>query len=150
MGMHDAESTAGGRKAADLTEDELGVAAWFEHLARVDAPEGLKARILGGRAVERATPAKAGRVLAFPLGRWGVASAALLLLALGAAVAVELIDPVDPAQPAVDAHAAAQARADEALKQTIHEDENLALYHGVETFDEVGLAPGELIADWGR
>jgi len=26
----------------------------------------------------------------------------------------------------------------------------MALFHDVETFDDVGLAPGRLIADWGR
>ena len=144
-------------RASDLAEGELGVAAWFDHLARVDAPEGLRSRILAASA---ASVPPAGRLLRLPLGRvpfgaWGLASAALLLLALGAAVAVELFDPVQAPAAPVDARAEARAAADRALAQRIRnpaaqQDDNLALYHGVETFDEVGLAPGELIADWGR
>lgn len=140
----DAEATHPGADATpagaapDLTQAEHGVAAWFGRLERVEAPEGLRTRVLAAATVP------AGRLLRFPMGRWGVASAALLLLALGAAITIEMTDPVMPVRS--DPHVAKRAAAD--LK--IAEDDTLALYHGVETFDEVGLAPGELIADWGR
>lgn len=138
------------RAPHDLTGEEQAVAAWFARLERAEAPAGLRSRILAAaRASTETVPSEAsrpgrGRLLAFPFGRWGVASAAALLLALGAAVAVELSDPGVPSR--MDPHDAARAAADLAIS----EDESLALYHGVEMFDEVGLAPGELIADWGR
>ena len=136
------------KRAPDLQGSEEGVAAWFGQLERVEAPEGLRSRVLACAASD-AGSAPAGRLLRFPLGRfpmgkWGVASAAVLLLALGAAIAIELGNPIP--EPGMDAHAAAQA----AIDLRISEDDSLALYHGVETFDEVGMAPGELIADWGR
>ena len=124
---------------SDLSDGEADVAAWFGRLERVEAPEGLRTRVL-----EKAAAKPAGRLLQFPLGRWGVASAALLLVALGAAVAIELTDPIQA--PAAADGSAFKARA----TVDITEDDSLALYHSVETFDEVGLAPGELIADWGR
>ncbi|MDF1701281.1 MAG: hypothetical protein P1V36_09010 [Planctomycetota bacterium] len=136
------DQPSGTRVPCDLEPQEAEVGAWFARLDRVDAPEGLRHRVLAEGASAPTPPA--GRLLRFPLGAWGLASAALLLLALGAAIAVELSDPV-PAAP-VDSHAAARAAADLAIS----EDDTLALYHGVETFDEVGMAPGELIADWGR
>ena len=139
MGMHEADTSRHKTPVApDLQGDEADLAAWFSHLARVDAPEGLRARVLAAK------PAPAGRLLHFPLGAWGLASAAVLLLALGAAVFIELTEPV--AEPGMHPQDAARAAADLAIS----EDDTLALYHGVEVFDEVGMAPGELIADWGR
>jgi len=80
-----------------------------------------------------------------PLGAWGAASAALLLLALGIATAIELSHPVVVRGPANRPAASAEMDA-----MTIVDDSRLALFHDVETFDDVGMAPGRLIADWGR
>ncbi|MDA1193654.1 MAG: hypothetical protein O2894_00560 [Planctomycetota bacterium] len=80
-----------------------------------------------------------------PFGAWGLASAAALLLALGAAVTLELTETPGSASAPISADLRPLAG-----DYSITEDATLALYHGVETFDEVGLAPGELIADWGR
>ncbi len=130
-------------RPSDISDAEADVSAWFGHLERVEAPAGLRRRVLDAGASE-AAPAGAGKLLRFPLGAWGIASAALVLLALGAAFTVELLDPVAAPVPA-----AAERPADGGLLP-VREDESLALYHGVEVFDEVGLAPGDVIADWSR
>ena len=102
------------------------------------------------RAARNRGAAPAGRRLRlshgtrqFPLGGWGLASAAVLLVALGLGTFVELTDPVAAAAP----QAAAGAGVSEL---TIVEDGRMALFHAVETFDDVGLSPGRPIADWGR
>ncbi len=130
-------------RAHDLGAEEAGVAQWFAQLERVEAPAGLRMRILEAHAAG-AHKQPAGRLLRVPFGGWGLASAALLLLALGAAAVLELSDPVAPVPPA---GAKAARAADDLL---ISEDATLALFHGVEMFDEVGMAPGDVIADWGR
>jgi len=82
----------------------------------------------------------------WPLGAWGLASAALVLVALGAAIWVEMSDGAvrSPAAPTV----ATGTGASPSIR--IVEDPSMALFHDVETFDEVGLLRGEVIADWGR
>jgi len=94
-------SAAGRRRAVDLETSESAVAAAFGALPRPDAPEAVWQTI--ERAVGRQAVggiARAERRPAWspfrhvPFGRWGVASAALLLFALGVATAVELSHPV--------------------------------------------------------
>jgi hypothetical protein len=137
--------------ATDADPGEAGLAGWFRHLPRVDAPTGLRDRVLG--AVGPTAPARGRgdlRLLsprAWPFGAWGMASAALLLLSLGAAVVVELSAPLPAPAAAPVAPAAAPGRS---AHLRVTEDSTLTLFHDVETFDEVGLAPGDLIADWGR
>ena len=82
----------------------------------------------------------------FPLGGWGVASAAVLLLALGIATAVEL--GTDSPVLSDTSHAASDLIASDSMVVT--DDPTLAQFHELEVFDQVGLAPGELIADWSR
>lgn len=138
------------RQARDLAIGERGVAAWVHSLERHDAPAELRAQILeGGHDLEEAGAGRpAGRLLQlFPLGGWGLASAALLLFALGTATWVEISDA--QAVPPASAQGGAVA-ADAAAPVSIIEDPSMALFHDVEIFDEVGLARGELIADWGR
>jgi hypothetical protein len=128
-------------RAADLAPEEEGVAAWFRALERVDPPASLRHRVLAASARR---PSRSGTLLrAFPLGAWGLATAATLLLAVGAIVAVELTTPA-PELPGP------RRAAGPAVSLIVESDPTLALFHGLETFDEVGLAPGELIADWGR
>ena len=153
---HPTDTTAGetARVASDLTPGEDGVAAWFQGLPRPEAPAALRRQILERSAAARVSAAEgairegagAGRLLRmFPLGAWGVATAALVLVALGAAVAVEVLDPVTPA-PTPHARQAVSP----ASSLVLVEDPTMALFHDLATFDEVGRAPGELIADWQR
>jgi len=79
------------------------------------------------------------------MGGWGLATAALLLLALGAVAWVEATDTTS-GLPGQDAPSAMQPI--DAL--VIVEDPTMPLFHELETFDEVGLGPDELIADWSR
>ncbi len=130
-----------GEPSKDLEPHELGLARRFEALTRHDAPGAVRDAL---RAEPSREAAQRGRVLRLvPLGGWGLASAALLLLAIGAAAFVELTDPITPATQVA-------AGEGEVQDLTIVEDARLALFHAVETFDDVGLAPGSLIADWGR
>jgi hypothetical protein len=129
-----------GRSALDIEDGERDVAAWFAWLERAPAPRGLRA-LLATAPHAAARAAWTGR---FPLGAWGLASAALLLLALGVGTTIELAMPPSP-RPGT-----AAASTDAMTRVVIVEDPTMALFHDVETFDEVGLAPGELIADWGR
>ncbi len=131
------------RRPSDLEPHEMGVAAWFEKLERPDAPLGVLSSIRSRTAPNRLEASRGGLLRLIPLGAWGVASAALLFLALGAAAYVELSDPV-----ATPAPISAAASSMEDL--TIVDDSRMTLFHEVETFDDVGLAHGHLIADWGR
>ena len=123
----------------DLTPQEMGVSAWFDTLERRDAPAALRARVLDG-------PKPQGKLLRmFPMGAWGVATAALVLVALGAAVSVELLDPVEPTQAPT-----AQRPAQPARSMTLVEDPTMALFHDLATFEDVGKKPDSIIADWQR
>ena len=121
---------------------EADLVRWFAHLERHDAPVALRGRVLAA-ARGQAPLTLLQRV---PLGAWGLASAALLLLALGTAVGIELATPALPGAPAL----AAPGNRDVAGQVRIREDATLTLFHDVESFDDVGLAAGELLADWGR
>ena len=124
------------RRAPDLGEFEEALASRFGELARHAAPSAVRQALVCNR------PVRGPRVLRFvPLGAWGLASAALVLLALGAAVFIEVSTPM-----ARDASAVFSPIG----HLTIVEDSRLALFHKVETFDDVGLAPGRVLADWGR
>lgn len=134
-GMDDAPLRS--QRPKDLQPFEEGVAGSFDALERHDAPPAVR------RALTAARPIPAGHLLRVPLGAWGLASAALLLLALGGAIYVELSDPIGAAASGGTATTGVE-------DLTIVEDSRMALFHDVETFDDVGLAPGRLIADWGR
>ena len=145
------------RIPSDLQAEEHGVATWCRTFARPDAPPALRRAVLADAALSEpalSEPAPAGRLLSmFPLGGWGLASAALLLVALGTATLVELRDGGRQAGSPLDGLAASDGSAlHEASPQAVRivEDPSMALFHDVETFDEVGLVRGEVIADWGR
>jgi hypothetical protein len=151
--MHDDSKQALSKQAPDLALDERAVAGWFAAVGRPDAPAALRARVLAPPSVPTA-----GRLLHLPslvlgralgrrgpLGRWGMATAALVLVALGAALAIETLDPV---QPGPDPATRIQGRSGRSL--VIVEDPTMALFHDLATFDEVGRASDELIADWQR
>lgn len=137
--MDDRSSHA--RRPSDLEPHEMGVAAWFEKLERPDAPLGVLSSIRSGMVRPEAT--RGGVLRLIPLGAWGLASAALLFVALGTAAYVELSDPVSAPAPI-------SATASSMEDLTIVDDSRMTLFHEVETFDDVGLAHGHLIADWGR
>jgi len=131
------------RRARDLEPFEEALAERFTGLVRHPAPPALRRAVFDGvgAACESGTAARGGWLLRHvPLGAWGLASAALLLLALGTAVFVEWNAPI-PTHGSNDASI---------RNLTIVEDSRLALFHAVETFDDVGLARGHVIADWGR
>ena len=132
--------------APDLTASEADLAVWFSGLERLEAPGYLRTRIVASvEAGQEADRAPAGRLVRmFPLGAWGLATAALLLLAIGTVATVEL--GTDLAEPA----AVGTRTAGPGAPLVIVEDPTLAIFHEIETFDEVGLAPDELIADWQR
>lgn len=139
-------------RARDLEPFEEAVAARFAKLTRHDAPpvvhEGVHEAVRMAARSRGAAPARRRLQLSvvarqFPLGGWGLASAAVLLVALGLGTFVELTDPV--AAPAPQAAAGGGVS-----NLTIVEDGRMALFHAVETFDDVGLSPGRPIADWGR
>ncbi len=74
-----------------------------------------------------------------------LAVAAALLLAIGGTVWVSQGDGFFGSNPNADREGAwARGRA------VLVEDASLSLYHGMETFDRVGIEPGDLIADWSR
>lgn len=133
------------RTPRDLDPAEQVVADWFSTLDRNDAPDGLRRAVVAGAGGKAARPA--GRLLRMvPFGAWGIASAALVLLAVGAAVTVELATPA--AAPAgyegttwVERHS-----------PIVRNDPAMSLFHGrYEIFDEIGLPQGEVIAaGWGR
>ncbi len=128
------------RRAPDLEPDEQGVADWFQSLDRHDAPSGMRARVLEPRSQP------AGRLLRMvPFGAWGIASAALVLVAVGAAVTVELTNPVT-----APVHAYETGTTLERDSLIVRTDPAMGDYHKFEIFDEVGLPTGEVIAGWGR
>jgi hypothetical protein len=134
-------------RARDLEPSEEAVAARFAGLTRHDAPyavrdavrEAVQMARAGGRL--QSSPLGARQ---FPLGGWGLASAAVLLVALGLGTFIELTDPAATAPLPQAADGAGVSNL------TIVEDARMALFHAVETFDDVGLSPGRPIADWGR
>ena len=133
---------------SDLESTEASVALWFKSLERRTPDASLRESVLTGEPGVRQPGVRqpAGRLLRmFPLGAWGVATAALLLVALGAGLAVETFDPVSPA-PAPSAERAGRP----AKSMVIVEDPTMALFHDLATFDEVGRDQDELIADWQR
>lgn len=134
------EPLSEGRRAPDLDPSEEAVAARFAALTRHQAPTAVRSALHAQRESAARRP---GHLLRFPLGAWGVASAALLLLALGGAAYVEISNPVTISAPLTSSD-------DGVADLTIVEDGRLAMFHAVETFDDVGLPPGRLIADWGR
>ena len=134
------------RRPRDLASEEQAVSDWFQNLDRSDAPSALRAAVLESRPAAHPRRRKpAGRLLQMvPFGGWGIASAALVLAALGAAVTVELTTPVEP--PVLTYEAAGNLG--ESL--IVRTDPAMSLYHGLEIFDGVGLPQGEVIAGWGR
>lgn len=148
------------RRAPDLDASEASVAAWFSALDRPEAPAALRAAVLAsvpgadsggvparrpvGRLVRMFSPSVFSPAR-FPLGGWGLATAALLLVAFGAVAWVEATDTM-PGVPGQDGPSATQP----VDSLVIVEDPTMPLFHDLETFDEVGLAPDELIADWSR
>ena len=144
------------RRASDLDVSEASVAAWFAVLERPEAPAALRAAVLTSTPGKGPARRPAGRLVRmfspsvlsparFPLGGWGLATAALLLLTFGAVAWVEATDTL-PGLPDQDAPSATQPV--DAL--VIVEDPTMPLFHDLETFDEVGLGPDEMIADWSR
>lgn len=154
MSQHSSEQTSGrdshGRAPSDLRSDEAGVAGWFRLLKRHETPVGVRREALAAEAFGGATAAgrPSGRLLQlFPLGGWGLATAALLLLALGTATAVELSDGPQAAPTVAPSSGLVETAG---AHVQIVEDPSMALFHDVETFDDLGLARGEVIAEWGR
>ncbi|MGE0192355.1 MAG: hypothetical protein AB7T63_09980 [Planctomycetota bacterium] len=78
---------------------------------------------------------------------WGAAACALLAVGVGAGLRLGGDDRLDapPAQPVVAQEAAASDG-----RIVILDDPRMGLMHGLETFDRIGVADADLLADWGR
>lgn len=138
-------------RPADLDPSEEDVAAWFACLGRPAAPPAVRARLL--EALAEGSAPWAPEAAARP-GPWNLLpgrglrpawlAAAAVLVALGAGLWVGLREAGLGAGPK------AGERPPLARSAVLVEDSSLSLFHGLETFDRVGVGPGELIADWSR
>lgn len=129
------------RVPADLGAEEREMAAWFSHLPRVSAGEGLRDRVL----TEVKTPSLT--LVSDPRSRlewgWVMAAAAALLVAIGT-LAIAGGDPAETVAPAELPAAPVAKQTDADL--WVMDDPNLALFHDLETFDGLGVASGDVLA----
>lgn len=147
------DGPAASLRPSDLEDHEQGLMTWFSALGRHDAPSELRRAILarppevktgetvGPRAWRQwlaRGPAILGRARGFTV-------AAALVLAVGSGLWIWQGAGLLARRPALEGEApSARGRA------VLVEDPSLSLYHGMETFDRVGIEPGDLIADWSR
>lgn len=142
-GPHPVGRTPHDRGASRGTHDpEPHLRRWFASLPREEAPAHLRRQVLDAARASwdrrpSFAPHRFTRLFMHP--RRLAAVAAALLVALGATWWV------------LDTRAADRSR-DARTTPIVVEDPNLGLFHGIETFDQVGVLAdgGGLIADWGR